>query len=141
MPGQEIIQPPSDRKYCPFCGADTIKTEHGYQCTVCGDQSKHDISEYVNVLNRKVEELASRYTQQKEDLISRLKKENTELRELLQIKKVDHGAALRASQMYKNELANIAIVAGKRDISDDEFRAWAKSRTTYLVRNWVPNEV
>ena len=133
MPGQEIIQPPSDRKYCPFCGADTIKTEHGYQCTVCGDQSKHDISEYVNVLNRKVEELASRYTQQKEDLISRLKKENTELRELLQIKKVDHGAALRASQMYKNELANIAIVAGKRDISDDEFRAWAKSRTTYLV--------
>ena len=83
MPGQEIIQPPSD-----------------------GDQSKHDISEYVNVLNRKVEELASRYT-----------------------------AALRASQMYKNELANIAVVAGKRDISDDEFRAWAKSRTTYLVRN------
>ena len=98
MPGQEIIQPPSD-----------------------GDQSKHDISEYVNVLNRKVEELVSRYTQQKEDLISRLKKENTELRELL--------------QMYKNELANIAVVAGKRDISDDEFRAWAKSRTTYLVRN------
>ena len=83
MPGQEIIQPPSD-----------------------GDQSKHDISEYANVLNRKVEELASRYT-----------------------------AALRASQMYKNELANIAVVAGKRDISDDEFRAWAKSRTTYLVRN------